>query len=305
MLDITVVILTFNEEIHIERAIESVRNICVDVLVVDSFSSDRTVELAKAAGARVLQNEFVNQSKQFQWALDHGFVESSWIMRLDADEIIEPDLVEEICREVPGFSNDIVGVCFDRKHIFMGRWIRYGGRFPVRLVRLWRRGYGRVEDRWMDEHVVVWGGKTVLLKGGFSDSNENDLTFFTDKHNKYATREAAQVLISRYNLFEDKTEVEIGRAPFQAILKRWLKVAIYNKMPFWAGPFLYFIYRYFFQFGFLDGKSGLIYHFLQGFWYRFLVASKIFEYELAFNTLSSTDERIEFLCRATNLKLRA
>lgn len=302
-LDLAAVILTFNEAIHIERSIASVRAIARDVLVVDSFSTDATVELAKAAGARVLENRFVNHSKQFQWGLDHGAIDATWIMRLDADEIIEPDLAAELRRQLPALPKDVVGVNFDRKHIFMGRWIRHGGRFPLRLLRVWRRGNGRIEDRWMDEHIVTWGGSVVTIKGGFSDANENDLTFFTDKHNKYATREAVDVLSQRYGLFARDEAFNAQGVSRQAGVKRWFKEAVYNRLPFWVGPLGYFLYRYLFQLGVLDGRPGLIYHFLQGFWYRFLVGAKVEEFEAKLRGCHSNEERRAALARLTGLKI--
>jgi glycosyltransferase involved in cell wall biosynthesis len=302
-LDLAVLILTFNEARHIERSIASVRLIASDILVVDSFSTDATVELAKAAGARVLQNRFVNHSRQFQWGLDNGDIDATWIMRLDADEIIEPDLAAEIQRDLPDLPDDAVGVNFDRKHIFMGRWVRHGGRFPLRLLRLWRRGKGRIEDRWMDEHIVVWDGTTVTMKGGFSDANENDLTFFTEKHNKYATREAVDVLSQRYALFARDAAFNAQAVSRQARVKRWIKEVLYNRLPFWVGPLGYFVYRYFFQLGFLDGRSGLIYHFLQGFWYRFLVGAKIEELEGKMADCRTSEERRGRLAQLTGLQI--
>ncbi len=130
-----------------------------------------------------MQNPFINQARQFRWALDNAPLTGDWIMRLDADEIIEPDLAAEIVDRMPGLGPDVAGISLKRKHIFLGRWIRHGGRYPLILTRIWRRGQGRVEDRWMDEHVVVWGGRTVLFDKPFSDHNLNDLGFFTDKHN--------------------------------------------------------------------------------------------------------------------------
>lgn len=302
-LDLAVLILTFNEAIHIQRSIASVREIASDILVVDSYSTDATVELAKAAGARVLQNRFVNYSKQFQWGLDEGGIDAAWIMRLDADEVIEDNLAVEIRRTVPNLAKDVVGINFDRKHIFMGRWVRHGGRYPLRLLRMWRRGKGRIEDRWMDEHIVVWDGSTVTLKGGFSDVNMNDLTFFTDKHNKYATREAVDVLSQRYGLFERDEAFSSKAVPKQAAIKRWIKESVYNRLPFWVGPFGYFLYRYIIQLGFLDGRSGLIYHFLQGFWYRFLVGAKVEELDAAIATCSTNAERREALALVTGLRI--
>lgn len=302
-LDLAVLILTFNEANHIERAVASVRGIARDILVVDSSSTDDTVAKAEAAGARVLSNPFVNYSKQFQWGLDHGAIDATWIMRLDADELIEDDLREEIRRTIPTMPTEIVGVNFDRKHIFMGRWVRHGGRFPLRLLRLWRRGQGRIEDRWMDEHIVVWGGRTVTLKGGFADANENDLSFFTDKHNKYATREAIDVLSQRYGLFPRDRGFSPRAVSRQAGVKRWIKEKVYNRLPFWVGPFGYFLYRYIIQLGFLDGRAGLVYHFLQGFWYRFLVGAKVYELERAIADCVTNEARRIRLASLTGLRL--
>lgn len=301
--DLTVVILTYNEAKHIERAIASVAPVAKDILVVDSFSSDDTVSRAHAAGARVLQNPFINQSRQFQWGMDHGEVQTQWVMRLDADEVIEADLAAEIARELPVLPSGVVGVNLNRKHIFMGRWIRHGGRYPLRLLRIWRNGHGRVEDRWMDEHIVVWGGRTVTFKGGFADVNLNDLTFFTEKHNKYATREAIEKLNQRYGLFADKIGEEANVGSQQAAIKRALKNGFYNKLPFGLGPLVYFLLRYFIQLGFLDGRPGLIYHLLQGFWYRFLVEAKTEEFNSAISHCATNDERISCLSKAAGLHL--
>lgn len=303
--DLTVLILTFDEARHIERAIASVAGIARQVVVVDSFSTDDTVERARNAGALVFQNKFVNQSKQFQWGLDHAGIATGWVMRLDADEVIEPDLAAKLARELPTLPADVAGINFDRKHIFMGRWIRHGGRYPLRMVRVWRTGQGRVEDRWMDEHIVVWGGRTVTFEGGFADINLNDLTFFTDKHNKYATREAIEQLSQRYGLFARDEAFSSEAVSRQAGMKRSIKEGVYNKLPFWVGPTGYFLFRYFLQLGFLDGRPGLIYHFLQGFWYRFLVGAKVVELEQEIADCSSNEARVARLTQLTGLSLEA
>jgi glycosyltransferase involved in cell wall biosynthesis len=297
--DVTVVMLTFNEAKHVARSIASVKAFARDILIVDSFSTDGTPEIAKAAGARVVQNKFVNYSKQFQWGLDHGGIETAWILRLDADEIIEPDLSAAIVDRLPGLPADVAGVNFNRKHIFLGRWVRHGGRYPLVLLRLWRTGQGRIEDRWMDEHMVVWGGRVVTFEGGFSDDNLNDLTFFTDKHNKYATREAIDVLSRKYQLLPDDRALSADSASRQAHMKRMFKERIYNRLPLWVGPLGYFIYRVIFQGGIFDGKSGMIYHVLQGFWYRYLVNAKIYEYERGMADCTTRAERLERLTALT------
>lgn len=302
-LDLTVLILTFNEKKHLARAIESVRPIAKEILVIDSFSTDETVAIAEDLGARVLQNEFVNQSQQFQWGMDNGNITTGWILRLDADELLELDLVSQIRNLLPELPADVVGVNFDRKHVFMGRWIKHGGRYPLRMLRLWRRGHGRVEQRWMDEHIVVWGGRTVNLSGGFADANLNDLTFFINKHNTYATREAIDVLNRRWNLVPFDQAFRAGSVSRQAAVKRYLKDRVYNRLPFYLGPLGYFLYRYFIQLGFLDGRPGLIYHFLQGFWYRFLVGAKVAELEAELCGCVTNEERIARLAKLTGYKL--
>lgn len=302
---ITTVILTFNEEIHIVRAIENARVISDEILIVDSFSTDRTVEIAEAAGARVIQNKWVNYAKQFQFALDHGDIRRAWTLRLDADELVGPDLAARINAELPGMAPDVAGIVFSRRHIFMGRWVRFGGRYPLNLLRLWRTGQGEVEDRWMDEHVLIHGGRTIAMAGEFADASERDLAFFVTKHNGYAAREAIDRLDQRYALFDKAEAISKDNSGWQASLKRFVKERVYNQLPFGVGPLGYFLYRYFPQLGFLDGKTGLIYHFMQGFWYRFLVDAKTLEFERAMQAAGCTtrEERIVTLRHVTGLSL--
>ncbi|OWK29103.1 glycosyltransferase family 2 protein [Sphingomonas mucosissima] len=297
--DLTAVILTFNEAHHISRAIASVRDVAREVLVVDSFSTDNTVAMAEAAGARILQRSFTSHAAQLQWALDHGGITTGWTLRLDADELIEPDLARAIAQTLPRLDADVTGITLNRKHIFMGRWIRHGGRYPLWLLRLWRTGAGRVEQRWMDEHVVVDRGRTIRLVGGFADANGGDLTFFTAKHNGYATREAIEVLAARHALFNATPAALTG----QARRKRIIKTRIYDHLPLWAGPAGYFLYRYVCQRGFLDGRAGLIYHLLQGFWYRFLVAAKVAEWEGELAACRSREERLARLAALSGLPI--
>lgn len=298
-LRLCVVVLTHNEEQHIERALKSVAGIASETFVIDSGSTDRTAEIARQNGATVLFHPFVNQARQFQWALDQAPITADWIMRLDADEVIETELAAEIAQKLPRLSMDVAGINLKRKHIFMGRWIRHGGRYPLVLLRIWRRGLGRVEDRWMDEHVIVRGGRTETFKGSFADENLNDLSFFTQKHNKYATREAIEVLNQRLNLFPHDSGMNRGSASTQASSKRWVKERVYNRIPFTVSAPAYFIWRYIFQLGFLDGRSGLVYHLLQGLWYRFLVGAKVMELERAVAHLHDKNAIVAELSRLT------
>jgi len=304
MIDLAAVILTRNEERHITRVLDNVATIAREIFVIDSYSTDRTVDLARAHPCTtVFKHEFINHAAQFQWALDNVKTDCNWIMRLDADEVIEADLVEEIETKIPTLPSDVVGVNLNRKHIFLDRWIRHGGRYPLVLLRIWRRGQGRIENRWMDEHVIVWGGRTVTFDGGFSDYNLNDLSFFIDKHNKYATRESIDRLNEEYGLFACDDAVSAGASSSQARVKRFVKQRLYNRFPFGVGPLLYFLWRYIAQLGFLDGREGLIYHFLQGFWYRFLVEAKVLELRRAVSHLRDPAEIKAELAHLTGLAI--
>lgn len=298
--NLAVVIIARDEAIHIERAIQSVRDIATSVLVVDSGSTDDTVAIAGRLGARTLFHPWKNHADQFQWGVDQLSPDVDWVLRLDADEVIEADLAAHIRKHLSSLPSEVTGVNFDRKHIFMDRWIRHGGRYPLRLLRIFRRGRGRIEQRWMDEHIVVDGGSTVTFPGGFADHNLNDLSYFVDKHNKYATLEAVEVLIHRYGL---SSRDEAGQAgSTQTAAKRWIKEKIYNRIPFGLSTLAYFLFRYIVQLGFLDGRPGLIYHFLQGYWYRFLVGAKVAEFDGILKSVPDADKRQE-LARLTGLKL--
>ena len=300
---IAVVILAFNESVHLPRALDHVRSFASEIFVIDSFSSDDTVHLAKAGGAQVLQHPFQNYARQFEWALENAPITADWVMRLDADEIIEPDLAEEIRLKLPSMPADVTGINLNRKTIFQGKFIRWGGRFPLTLLRIWRRGKAHIEDRWMDEHMYLTEGRTVTFQGGFADHNLYDLTYFTAKHNNYASREALDALNQRLHLFEPQVALTAASTARQAKIKRLLKESVYNRLPFEISATLFFLYRYIFQLGFLDGRRGLIYHILQGFWYRYLVGAKLRELEQAVERATSEDELRSEIARLTRQKL--
>lgn len=304
MASLAVVILTLNEARHIGRALDSVATIASQVFVIDAGSTDDTAAIAKARGAIVLTNPWTNHAAQVRWALEHAPITADWVMRLDADEIIGPDLAEAIAKRLDALPADVCGVNFKRRYVFMGRWIKHGGLYPAVFLRLWRRGQAMVEDRWMDEHMALLQGRAVTFDGEFADINLNNLSYWVDKHNKYATSEAVEVLAKRYALFERKTNAGLDASP-QAARKRLIKEKLYNHLPLGVGPLGYFAYRYLFQLGFLDGPEGLIFHGLQGFWYRFLVDAKRAEFDRALRQVERRDEKLKLLAQLTGLKLLA
>ncbi|MBB4396211.1 glycosyltransferase family 2 protein [Bradyrhizobium sp. ERR14] len=303
MADLAVIILTYNEHLHLARALHSVRAIAKEIFVVDSFSTDDTAQIAESFGAVVLQHPFVNQAKQFQWALENVPIKSEWVMRLDADEVVGTDLQAEIERRLPLVPAEVTGVNLKRKLVFMDRVIRYGGRGTLILLRIWRRGFANIEDRWMDEHISVRSGGVLTFEGEFTDHNLNDLTFFVEKHNRYATREAIELLNQHLRFMPAPSSLLIERSSFQAAAKRYIKQRIYNRIPFPISSFGYFLYRYVLLLGFLDGKAGLIYSVLQGFWYRFLVGAKVDELRRSVEHLTDSAEVAREVQRLTGLTL--
>jgi glycosyltransferase involved in cell wall biosynthesis len=301
--NIAIIILTYNESLHLPRALEHIKGFVREIFVIDSFSTDNTVELAKAGGANVLQHPFQNYAQQFTWALKHAQITSEWVMRLDADEIIESDLAEEIVKKLPKLPPEITGVNLNRKTIFQGKFIRHGGRYPLILLRIWRRGKACIENLWMDEHMYLTEGSAITFEGGFADHNLNDLTFFTAKHNGYASREALDLLNRRLHLFDSQVELTQESTAKQAKIKRFFKESIYNRLPFEISAFAYFLFRYLVRLGFLDGREGLIYHVLQGFWYRFLVGSKLRELEQATKEATSEEEMRAVIARLSRQQL--
>ncbi|MDI6717474.1 MAG: glycosyltransferase family 2 protein [Patescibacteria group bacterium] len=253
---ISAIILTYNEELNIDNCLKNINDLCDEIFIVDSYSTDGTKQIANRYGVKFIQHSFKNQADQFNWALDNLPIKNEWILRLDADEYLTEELKNEIIKKIKNIPNDVVGFYLNRRVYFMGKWIKHGGYYPTWILRLFRRGKARSEQREMDEHIVLFEGRAGKFENDFIDDNKKDLTWWIEKHNNYALREAREALLGNYG--------------------RGMKKKYY-KLPLFCRVVAYFIYRYFFRFGFLDGKEGLIFHFLQGFWYRFLVDAKIYE----------------------------
>ena len=279
MPSITAIILTYNEEIHIGRCIGSLKPVVSKIFIVDSFSNDRTVEIARSLGAVVEQHKWINYAYQFQWGIDNLSTDTPWLMRIDADEYLEPELQEELHDSLAKIPREVDGIYINRKVFFQGQWIRHGGFYPHFVLRIWRVGKGRIEQRWMDEHIVLEpGARTIFFKRHLVDHNLKGITFWIDKHNGYATKEAIDLLNNKYHLFEKDDGIK-QMVDHQAKWKRIIKDRVYSKLPVGLRAFLYFIYRYFLLLGILDGKKGFLWHFMQGFWYRLLVDIKFSEIE--------------------------
>ncbi len=271
---IAAIILTMNEERDLPDCLLSLRGVASEIYVVDSGSTDSTCQIAQGFGANLLFHPFENYSRQFNWALDNISTKAEWILRIDADERLQPKLACELLQVIPDLHLDTTGIEIPRRIRFMGRELRFGDTYPVWLLRLWRSGAGRCEDRWMDEYIQLSKGCTVRVCGDLLHDIPKNVTEWTAKHNWYATRECTDILLAKEN---GTCEEAIG-------FRRQIKQSVYLRLPLFYRAFAYWVYRYVFKLGFLDGKAGLVYHFLQGFWYRFLVDTKLYESSISAKT---------------------
>lgn len=276
-LDISAIILTYNEEIHIRRCLDQIQHVVKHVYIIDSFSTDRTIEIAKTySNVTILQNKWENNyAKQFNWGLSHAPITTDWILRLDADEYLTEELIAELYNKLPTLNPNISGLIFKRRHIFLGKWVKHGI-YPVKLLRLFRYNFGKCEQRLMDEHIQLSRGEMIECKFDFVDHNLNDLSWFCHKHVNYAIREAADLLDIEYGFTSSGNTKNDTSINIQAKKKRNLKNK-YVKQPLFWRSVAYFCYRYFLKGGFLEGKEGFLWAFIQGWWYRTLVDAKIYE----------------------------
>lgn len=273
---VSLIILTFNEEENIEHCLQSVSDLVDEIIIVDSFSTDKTIEICKKYTSKIFEHKFENQAKQFNWALDNVPVSNNWVMRLDGDEFLTGELKNELILLFNKTEKDFTGIYLKRRVYFMGRWIKHGDYYPMWFLRIFQKGKGKYEEI-TEEHIILSEGKTIKLKNDFIDYNRKGLSFWLEKHANWAVGEMYDTLALMKNEKMNAKVIDESLFSSQEKQRRWLKNKIYAKSPLFIRAFLYFFYRYFVRFGFLDGIEGLIFHFLQGFWYRFYIDAKIYE----------------------------
>ena len=277
-LNLTTVILTYNEELHIRRCLENVCPISQRVIVVDSPSTDRTVEICNEfPNVEVVVHKYPgNQAEQFNWALDNIPISTEWILRLDADEYLTPELIAEMESKLDVLDSDVNGIVLPLGRAFMGRKLKHGIVNGVKMIRLFRNGKARYEQRLMDEHLAILDGRTVTFENKFYDDNRFSIREFVTKHNNYSSREAFVLLDAEYGLLDNDNGNSNAVLAQEVAAKRAQK-AKYAKLPLFWRSFAYFLYRYIFKLGFLDGKEGFLWDFFQGWWYRTMVDAKVLE----------------------------
>lgn len=271
---VTVVILTFNEERNIERCLDSLAGFTDDIVIVDSASTDNTLKICDAHHCRIYEHAFVNQALQFNWALDYVPLDRPWILRLDADEVLPFRLKEELNELVKTGDRDITGIYLNRRMYFMNRWLKHGGIYPHHILRLFRRGMARYEEK-TEEHLILTSGRAISAKHDFlEDNRQNHLKYWLRKHDDLSDGEIRDTLLETQDPEKDLRPTLFGSKVERT---RWFKTRVYVGSPLFLRAFGYFVYRYVFRLGFLDGVPGLIFHVLQAFWYRFYIDARIYE----------------------------
>lgn len=274
-LDLTVIVLTLNEEIHIGRCLENVKLFAKMVFVVDCGSDDKTCEIAESLGAKVVHHEWPgNHAAQFNWALDSLPIKTEWVLRLDADEYFTPELIEECHSKLPTMSDDVSAVVMPLGRVFMGRMLKHGIVNGIKMIRLFRYGRVRYENRMMDEHLEILDGGQIEFEHIFIDDNKCTLRQFVDKHNGYSSKEAALLLDAEYGLLTDGASESVLA---EEVAEKRKKKAKYARMPLFWRSYGYYLYRRYIKLGVLDGKEGFLWDFFQGLWYRMLVDAKVYE----------------------------
>ena len=268
---LSVIVLTRDEAANLPALLTSLDGLTCRVFVVDSGSTDATVAIAEAAGCSVVAHPFANYAAQRNWAFDQLPITTPWVLSLDADERLTPELRDEIAKVVAADDPAFAGWMLKKQTWFMGRWLRHGGQYPAWHLRLARTGRVRCEERLYDQHFVV-DGPVGRLRHDYIDILTDSLTSWTERHNRWATLEAAELMAAESNM---QVQPRWSGSPIER--KRFLRTKVYKSFPLFLRPFLLFLFDYLIRGGFLDGKPGLIFHVLQRFWFRFLVDAKIYE----------------------------
>jgi glycosyltransferase involved in cell wall biosynthesis len=273
--NITVLIPMKNEQRHIARSVKSALRLTPNVFVIDSDSTDGSIAIAESLGAKVFQYEWTsasNFSTKINWALNNLPITTTWAIRLDADEYFMDNCIECLENSLKDVSPDVNGITLIRRIYFMGRWMKHSAEYPKTSMRIFRVGHVEMESRWLDEHVDVKEGKAIDFPYDIVDDSHILLTEWTAKHNGYSNREVIELIHQDIGLF-NRNDTHLDK---NAIHKKRNK-NIYSKLPRYWRAFFFFFYRYFIRLGFLDGKEGFLWNFLQCWWYRTIADAKMDE----------------------------
>ncbi|MBL8989966.1 MAG: glycosyltransferase family 2 protein [Phycisphaerae bacterium] len=252
---VSVLVRTKNEEVNIGDCLRALA-FSDDVIVLDSFSTDRTLEIVRAMpGVRLIQKTFRNESEQFNWILDNIRLRHGWLYLCDADERVSPELADELTTVTNDPGRPHVAYRVRYKNMFMGRWVKRGGMYPVWIIRLFRPDKIRYEDRSINVHPIVHGSLGDLREHFVHYSFNKGLTPWFNKHNSYSDMEAREaVRVIQSGAFGARVRQLFSRRP--GVARRALKdLSFYLRLRALAR----FLYMYFVRLGLLDGKAGFHY----------------------------------------------
>ena len=277
MIPLSVLVTTRNEEANVERCLRSVHGFADQIFVLDSESTDRTVEISRPyAEVHTLAYDHSRIIPWiFQWGLDNLPLRNDWVLILEADQAVTPALKAEIAALLARQEIQEDGFYIRRRQIFRGKPLRFGGYGSKVLLKLFRRSRSELDPVEQDTRVYV-RGPVGRLRAPLEEWNlkEDAILFYLQKHLRYAEAFAQEELDRRRRNLPWKTTPRFFGTPDERIL--WLKDRYY-RMPLFVRPTLYFFYRYFFLLGILDGKTGFVFTFLQAFWFRLIVDIRLEE----------------------------
>lgn len=291
---ITIIILTYNEEANLPGLLTSLSGINAHTFAVDSFSTDKTIEILTENKIDYLQHPFDNYSHQRNWAQENNPFKTPWVLHLDAGERLTDEFVYWIKHTFDPSDPSIDGFIFSRRTMIFGKEIKYGGQYPQYHLRLFRPEKGKCEDKMYDQHFFIEGNTKVIKKRvDIIDTVMDNWQTFIVGHARWAVFEAMQQMVAESKVKSEKVGVvkpKFFGSPIEQ--KRWLKNNVFQKTPLFLRSVLFFIYSYIFKFGFLDGKTGLAFHFIQKMWFRFLVDAVILELKMKIRTRKCSLEDI-------------
>lgn len=259
-LDLTVIIITYNEEKNIRNCINSIKRFVKDIFVLDSGSKDKTLKILKQNKIRYKINNFKNYSNQFNTAITLSKAKTKWLMRIDADEIVNKDFFKKLKLFIKNISDQTNGIIIKRRYFFLNKEIKYGGRFPHNTLRIWKKNFGKCDNVYMDEKIIAEPNEECL-DIAVIDKNNKGFEEWKKKHEKYALWEAVNYYKNFKKLKKNKNHVK--------------KFYFYFLVPIFLRPFVLFVYNYFFKLGFLDGFIGLKFCLWQTFWFRLKIDKNI------------------------------
>ncbi|MBC7614715.1 MAG: glycosyltransferase family 2 protein, partial [Pedobacter sp.] len=267
--------LTYNEETHLPRLLNSIEKLGAKVYILDSGSTDDTLKIAAQFNIEVKTNKFENHPKQWDFALNQFKIDTAWTIGLDADQMVSSELFEMLHNFNDKDFNGINGIYFNRKNYFQGRWIKHGGYFPFYLLKMFRTSIGYSDLNENMDHRFIVPGKTAIWKKGFlveENLKENDIHFWIEKHKRYSDRVAEEEYERLKGLRSQTLTPNLFGNPDERTA--WLK-RLWWQLPLGLRPYLYFSYRMLFKLGILDGVKGIHFHYLHALWFRKLIDKKI------------------------------